>query len=96
MSDDILQDARRAIWEAAAQELDEVVTVLGELVDTLPKCDIDPTHGPATKAQRRASTRYCDGCALETKRRYPSLETIPDYPRAPALRKAILLLEKFR
>jgi hypothetical protein len=72
------------------------ILVLRDLVSTLPKCDTDPAHGPATKARRRGSMRYCDSCALEEKRRAPMLDTVPDYPRAPALRKALFLLEKFQ
>lgn len=72
--------------EDAMQEMRERIealeSALTDLIDSLPKCD--QCTRPATRAWERGKGRYCDEDGL----------LVPDYPRAPALRKAIALLAK--
>ena len=61
--------------------------ILRALYETLPKCsgilNVEECAHPATKAFRRGEGRWCDTHAPEG---------CPDYPRAPAVRRAANLL----
>ncbi len=61
---------------------DSAAVILRELVTTLPKCSF--CEAVATKAHGRGGDRYCDTCGQD----------VPDYPRAPALRKALRFFQE--
>jgi hypothetical protein len=69
-------------------ERDELLAVLGRLIDSLPACDV--CGAPATRAHGRGGKRWCDRCA-EKEFDASENETPPPYPRAPPLREAIAL-----
>lgn len=79
---------RAAVAEATGAV---VLGVLRELVRTLPRCDAvvmwcgatSVCANPATHACGRGGARYCDV-------HVPT--GVPEYPRAPALRRAMNLL----
>jgi len=66
----------------------DMVELVRELIDTLPKCDRHPDR-PATRAWKRGSSRYCDECGTKD---VPLNSEPPEYPRAEALRKLTKIL----
>jgi len=65
--------------------MQHVINALNDLVWSLPKCDNCLT--PATKAYKRGEGRWCDKHAPEG---------CPDYPRAQAVRNALVILSSWK